>query len=116
MSPSALTVNMYCPSLTSGSRRDSFSDRAHVLVSVMALIITERLGGSPHSSGRRAPGQDWIEGRAREAALEIREAPDAGAGIEVEEIRALGFDVDHGVGIIWDSGPSRSPYPRPPDE
>jgi tetratricopeptide (TPR) repeat protein len=56
------------------------------------------------------------EDGARETVERARdgEAPDSGE--VVEEIRPLGFELDHDGGVVWDSGPSRSRYPRPPEE
>lgn len=34
----------------------------------------------------------------------------------VEEVLPLGFELDRAPGVVWDSGPSRSRYPRPPEE
>ena len=32
----------------------------------------------------------------------------------VEDVRMLGFEVDHGPGVVWDSGPSRRRNPGMP--
>ena len=38
----------------------------------------------------------------------------AGEDEQVERVRDLGFEVDHGPGIVWDSGRSGQRYPEPP--
>ena len=75
-------------------------------------------------AGRDAAGQNFFrvlhvvapdERRARQAATAASRA--SGREREtVREIREIGFEVDRGLGVVWDSGPSASPHPRPPEE
>ena len=55
------------------------------------------------------------EDGARRAAQGVAAGVPAEGDEIFEDVRPLGFDIDHGPGIVWDSGPDRNRFPPPPD-
>lgn len=73
-------------------------------------------------SGAYGAGRRWYrvvqvvaedEEGAKDAVVGTGRARDRGAG-EVDEVRTLGFEVDHPPGIVWDSGRTSRRYPEAP--
>jgi Flp pilus assembly protein TadD len=53
------------------------------------------------------------ERRARQAAT-VSLHRSGGAAVRIREVLELGFEVDQAPGVVWDSGISETPRPRPP--